>query len=119
MSKRVSKPKKYDLFQHVLIIDPKSIWQCMEDHGWHDPSADLNTDLLLVHSEVSEACEAARKGLINMTDDGETSVEEELADVVIRVFHIAAKNGFDITTAVSKKHHHNVDRPHRHGGKLF
>jgi NTP pyrophosphatase (non-canonical NTP hydrolase) len=85
----------------------------------------LETDLLLIHSEISEACEALRKDNLYMLDrmldeyKFNGSVEEELADAVIRIFHVAEKNGFDICKAVEQKHHYNTKRPYRHGNKRF
>ena len=107
-----------ELYETGVFPSQKAIWQNCEDHGWHDPACDLNTDLLLIHSEVSEACEAARKGWLAYSDE-HTSVEEEIADVIIRCLHVAEKNGFDMQSAVWAKHRKNIDRPHRHGGKLF
>lgn len=100
------------------IVSQKAIWLNAEIHGWHEPACDLATDLLLIHSEISEACEAARKGVLHMSTAAD-SVEEELADAVIRIFHVAEKNGFDICKAVHKKHQRNMSRPYRHGGKKF
>lgn len=100
------------LFESCSLPSQKAIWKNADDHGWHDPSCDLPTDLLLVHSEVSEACEALRKGDM-------AAVEEEFADVIIRVLHIAEKNGFDMEKAVWEKHKKNMARPYRHGDKRF
>lgn len=94
------------------MTSQEAIWLNAEIHGWHNPPCDLPTDLLLIHSEVSEACEALRKGDMK-------AVEEELADVIIRVLHTAEKNGFDMARAVRDKHYKNIDRPYRHGNKKF
>lgn len=100
------------LMESWALPSQKAIWLNAENHGWHNPSCDLPTDLLLIHSEVSEACEALRKG-----DMG--AVEEELADVIIRVLHVAEKNDFNMEDAVWKKHRENMKRPYRHGNKSF
>lgn len=100
------------LYEACSLPSQKAIWTNADLHGWHNPACDLPTDLLLIHSEVSEACEALRKG--NMQD-----VEEELADVIIRVLHVAEKNNFDMEKAVWTKHRANVNRPYRHGNKKF
>lgn len=106
------------IMEEMRIVGQKAIWQNAQDHGWHNPPANLTTDLLLIHSEVSEACEALRKGKLKMVD-GDDSVEEELADAVIRIFHVCEKNGFDIAKAVRAKHVKNIQRPFRHGNKAF
>lgn len=66
--------------------------------------------LALIHSEVSEALEAFRND-----DDG--NLEEELADVVIRVLDLAAFRGYDLETAILEKMRKNSQRPHMHGRK--
>lgn len=106
------------LKQHATIISQVAIWLNAELHGWHNPSNTLAEDLLLIHSEISEACEAARAGNL-LYDTQDHSVEEELADAVIRIFHTAEKNGMDICEAVRRKHEKNIKRPYRHGNKKF
>ena len=60
----------------------------------------------LIHSEVSEAMEAYRKK--NM--DGKDGMAEELADVVIRIFHLAGVHKIDIEKEILKKLKFNKDR---------
>ena len=103
--------------------------------GFHGDDATTPTQQLIgswfmnLHSEVSEAWEAYRAGkLFSPCDKAEkmqsmglkplTCVEEELADIVIRVFDTAEALGIDIEAAVSAKHEYNMSRPMKHGGKL-
>jgi NTP pyrophosphatase (non-canonical NTP hydrolase) len=67
--------------------------------------------LLLVVTEVVEAAEAVRKG-------DTSNLCEELADVCIRVFDVAATLGIDLERAIEAKMAYNETRPYRHGGKL-
>lgn len=80
--------------------------------GWHDEPVLISTSLALIHSEVSEALEADRKG------DRENFVEE-LADVCIRVFDLCGDLGVDLDAAIQKKMEQNRGRAYKHGGKLY
>lgn len=109
---------RYAVLEQKYMVSQTAVWAVAELNGWHSPACDLQTDLLLIHSEVSEATEALRNGCLRMAD-GPDSVEEELADVIIRVLHTAEKNGLDVFRAVDLKHRKNEQRPHRHGNKKF
>jgi NTP pyrophosphatase (non-canonical NTP hydrolase) len=70
----------------------------------------LGTALALIHSEVSEALEAARKR------DPE-NFQDEMADIVIRVLDCTHGLGIDISGAITAKLEKNRHRGFRHGGK--
>jgi NTP pyrophosphatase (non-canonical NTP hydrolase) len=80
--------------------------------GWHDEPRETGTLLALIHSEVSEALEADRKG------DAE-NFTEELADICIRVFDLCGSRGIDLEAAISKKMEYNRTRTYKHGGKGY
>jgi len=89
--------------------------------GFYGPEETPQDQLLNLHSEVSEAWEAHRKGRLFEASEkvaGLTCAEEELADVIIRAMGIAEFFGIDIEAAVSVKHDYNMSRPMKHGGKL-
>jgi len=88
----------------------KEVHTVAVDHGWWDDARPIPELLCLIHSEVSEALEAHRSDDIH-------NLEEELADVVIRVFDLCAALNIDLEKAVSHKNEINKKRPYRHGGK--
>lgn len=66
----------------------------------------ISTKLALIHSEVSEALEALRKG-------DQENFAEELADTVIRILDLPV----DLEQAIVAKLAVNERRGFRHGGK--
>jgi hypothetical protein len=67
-------------------------------------------------TEIAEAAEAARQGNPpSMKARGFTEIEEELADVRIRINDWAAHKGYRVTDAMVKKVEHNRTRPYKHG----
>lgn len=66
--------------------------------------------LCLIHSEVSEAMEGDRKGLMDDKLPHRPMAEVELADVVIRVFDLAGGKGFDLAGAIVEKLAYNAQR---------
>lgn len=95
----------------ITISDAMQAIHCVAiEKGWWKDNRYLPELLCLVHSEVSECLEAYRH-------NNREGIEEELADIVIRVFDIAAAEGIDLENAINKKHKINQKRPYRHGGK--
>lgn len=88
--------------------------------GWWDDERRPGEIIALMHSELSEALEAMRHD--NPPSDhipDFTGIEEELADVVIRIMDYAAHDNLRIAEAVVAKMQFNQDRPVKHGGKRF
>jgi hypothetical protein len=79
----------------------------------------LPIDIALCHSELSEALEADRNDAQSTKLPGFTGVEEELADVLYRVLHIAAKYQLRLPEAFVAKGLFNLARPAMHGGKKY
>jgi NTP pyrophosphatase (non-canonical NTP hydrolase) len=110
-------------------------------NGWYKPGEKQNIGelLMLIVTEISEACEASRYGKITSTDseveptlvNADTiskddyekyvrgSVAEELSDAVIRIADLAFRYGIDLDWNIRAKQHYNTFREYRHGGKLF
>lgn len=92
--------------------------------GWHheEETEDAFVERMCnnLHDEVSELHEAWRNNRLKEPCDKPislTCLEEELADIVIRVLDNARKLKVDIQKAVEIKHHFNAIRSHRHGNK--
>lgn len=94
-------------------------YETSKSKGWYEPPERSFGDIAaLLHSEISEAVEAHRHGNPQSTYIPEFSqIEEELADLIIRVFDYAGHNNVRLAQAVAAKMNFNLSRPHRHGGK--
>ena len=66
--------------------------------------------LCLTHSEVSEAMEGHRKGLMDDHLPHRPMIEVELADAVIRIADLAGALGIDLGGAVQEKLQYNAQR---------
>ncbi|MCL6453568.1 MAG: hypothetical protein K6T78_08065 [Alicyclobacillus sp.] len=106
-------PVSSDMVRAVLQALIRDVHATAVAKGWHDDPVPLPVHLALIHSEVSEALQADRKG------EGDAAVAEELADVVIRVFDTAAAHRLDLADALLTKMETNKRRPYRHGGRKY
>ncbi|MEC8917159.1 MAG: hypothetical protein VX796_06015 [Pseudomonadota bacterium] len=82
--------------------------------------------LCLIHSEISEAMEGHRKGLMDDKLPHREMVEVELADAVIRIYDLAGRAGYDIIGAMVEKLEYNAQRADhkpenriKEGGKAY
>lgn len=66
--------------------------------------------LALIHSEVSEAMEGHRKGLMDDKLPHRPAIEVELADAVIRIADLAGALGLDLGGAIAEKMTYNASR---------
>ena len=115
-----------------------SLFQLSRLNGWHDDCEydgceehDINTMGKLVMNVVAEAAElweAVRAGTVNSQCDKAgkmkeagieplTCIEEECADIIIRVLDLCGRYKIKIGEAVLAKAAFNATRPPRHGDK--
>lgn len=86
------------------------------DLWWHNPATGerLNRNkgelLMLMVSELSEAMEGERKGLMDDKLPHRRMAEVELADALIRIFDYAGAFGYDLDGAVEEKRAYNASR---------
>ena len=87
------------------------------DAGWYrDPATgepvtrNFGEVIALMHSELSEALEADRKGLMDDKLPHRCGVEVELADCFIRILDTAAALGLDVAGALIEKNRYNRQR---------
>jgi len=107
------------------------------NHGFYEEADDRNVlqKLMLIVSELGEACEAHRK--VHRADLGKfkafnkderilhftflfedlikDSFEDEIADTIIRLFDLCGFMGIDIDKFVELKMQYNETRPYKHG----
>ena len=111
----------------------KAVHDLAWEKGWHSnqitEGAFVESACNNLHDEVSELHEAYRNNMLrSLCDKSEkmkelgieplNCLEEEMADIIIRVLDNCKKLGVDIQSAIERKHDYNKSRSHRHGGKL-
>ena len=84
---------------------------CPSGIGTVESSEATLAKLMLIVSELGEACEAVREG-------DEDNFREELADTVIRILHMCGAMDIDLEGEIAKKMKVNTGRPMLHGKRL-
>lgn len=86
---------------------------------WHDPKTGVHTlsnrfsfaaRLMLIVSEIAEAMEGDRKGLMDDKLPHRAMREVELADAVIRIFDLAGAYNMNLGWAIAEKMAFNAER---------
>lgn len=94
---------------------------------WDERGRDLRgnkyvhaTKLMLVVTELAEAMEGLRKGLMDDKLPHRKMAEVELADALIRIFDLAGVLGYDLGGAVVEKDAYNsVREDHKPGNRMI
>lgn len=124
-----------DLFGTLPLLGAKLLHEHAIPHGFRDEPRSLERELMLIASEAFEAFEDYRKNKVTSDKIPNYSpLEEEFADILIRVLESAAwraftfeqggeheyqtfakGRGFALDGATRAKHAFNLNRPHKHG----
>jgi len=97
-----------------------------KDAGWHNNPREIGTMLMLIVSEIAEAMEGDRKGLMDDHLPTRKMLEVELADAVIRICDLAGREGLDLGGAIVEKlmynqqrKDHKIEKRQLEGGKAY
>ena len=85
-------------------------YRIAKEHGFWDADKSIPTKLMLIVTELGEACEAHRHGDMD-------NFREELADTFIRLADLCGYMEIDISSEIEKKQKKNEGRPKLHGKK--
>jgi hypothetical protein len=124
---------KKDLLANSINVLRDECYNASLKSGWH---TDLETGELkdrnkgemiaLIHSEISEAMEGERKGLMDDHLPHRKMAEVELADAIIRIMDYCGRWGYDIGNAIiekmdynAKRSDHKIENRSKDGGKKW
>ena len=95
----------------MLIINElaRQVHETARSKGFYDMKVPFPQAIALIHSEASEALEAHRNAM------PVADIEEEMADIVIRVMDTCAYHGFNIGSVMLSKIERNTKRDYKHG----
>lgn len=87
--------------------------------GWWEGQRNDGELICLMHSELSEGLEAQRHPGPSEHIPEFTGLEEEMADVMIRIADFSKARNLRLGEAILAKMAYNETREYKHGGKKF
>ena len=97
----------------------QKVFENAKNKGFWEEERNKSEQLMLVVSELAEMQEALRSGNPQSTKIPDfLLIEEEAADVVIRMMDLCVGHNWRLSEAIIAKYKYNVDRPHKHGKKF-
>lgn len=108
-----------DFFRSSFERMQREVHETAKEKGWWDEPRENGTLLMLMVTELAEAMESVRLPAPSDHIPDFHGVEEELADVVIRIMDFCEARGLRLADAIEAKALYNKGREHRHGGKRF
>lgn len=85
-------------------------WKDNQGNDIRENPLTFSNKLLLVVTEIAEACEGDRKNMMDDKLPHRPMREVELADAVIRIFDLAGGYDLDIAGAIAEKMEFNANR---------
>lgn len=95
------------LRDHIFSLNDRW-WRTLDGEWIADPNK--GEKIALMHSELSEALEGARKGLPDAHLPHRSAEEVEMADAVIRILDYCGRFNLDIGGAIAEKLRYNATR---------
>lgn len=112
-------PITQERFKQAMATFSLEAYENAKAHGWWETSRNDGELIALMHSELSEALEGQRHPGPSEHIPEFTAVEEEMADVMIRIADYSAARNLRLAEAIIAKMKYNKTREYKHGGKLF